>query len=574
MEDEDYRDFIIEGRHCSKDDLAKAAFWPDKKGNIKTERPSIDDIEKAMEVFKKLKAGNTPFIEQTQDDRYAFKYVGLLSFRKMLFAILPKYYGDSTKPEEGVVHLKTSKTLSILKEAIEAAHQQAITRNSKPGQDKTQDKLEYIKDSIDAEKNGNNKTKPIIEENRLDLFKFIIDDYRNHGVYTTSSIQREVNGTGPIEPERTLETSPTMIDGDPFYVPITRKKSYVQNWQIANIQQSIVSEIDDYIQQSGLSIILDYEKCHPSMQKVSHWGTLPQLQKILKEELEHQRENRKQRLLKAMIRYLKNSSQATSDTIAAEGTCDFEHVWESICQKIFEHENRYLSKPKWNYDSDDTIVKLFTSNEIAKERDSSKPSDESLEDNHHIQPTAFEYSNESGKLIPDIIHVTESGECYILDAKYYMPQYDDDKIDNIPAIGDIIKQYFYAMVLNSMSGIKTIKGNALILPARLPLEADDDSYAFLIKRGNIELKFQQVSKPVQYVDTSAPNDSNSENRVSNMQRNPNTTNSIEIFEMNPAQAIRIYLHSQPGENAQTYLNQMFPTENSTPISRIMVRAQR
>ncbi|PLS29182.1 LlaJI family restriction endonuclease [Bifidobacterium parmae] len=554
--------FFIEGVHYSPEQIRDAWVVGDSHttessttstdANAKTAHS--DDV---VALLTSMNIGEKPLLESKKNG-YRFNYVGVIAAGGYIFPILPKYY--TYAPTEPIPADIASR---MLVEALAAIRQYL---RKKP---KDRDELSF---------NPVKSSTPIVQ-NRLGLYRFLLEDFAQHGPYTSTRRIREFNGEGDIDWPRTInQIMPVLSRDDPAYMElVTSRRTRESSNFIARIQLAMLTEISVFIEGTGLNDILRMPLFNQSRESLDDLGETEMLVRKLRQELNTQFETRKKLLLRNMINYFDDRSPADKSTVTAEGTGSFNLVWEDTCKTIFHNADLKLPKPQWEF-----LPELeWMINDHPGDDDTDNTT---VKDNETQEKQADEETNTTATntLIPDVVNQDEKEDksvLYILDAKYYMPTYerkspsksdsqdpDNDskgsdkstgRIAHQPGIGDIIKQYFYMLALQR--GLKledkpgdgaddddkakskktiTIAGNAFILPSQRKLSDDDSPRHLLVQRGRVSLAFMDSFEDG---------------------RSPYMPDSILLYEMDAEQALRLYLDGTTStQTALDYLHHMFP----------------
>lgn len=543
--------FFIEGVCYTAQQILTARIM---SGSPHREPPTGDAIDKQVDdksaaipiinLLSSMKIGNKTLLKSVKDG-YRFNYVGVIAADGFLFPILPKYYMYA--PEDPIPSESAVASLADVLDAIRKYF------TSHPTQ---QDELTFSPAAAQQS----------LTQNQLGLYRFLLEDYAQNGPYTRSRRIQEFNGEGEIDWPRTIgQITPVMSDGSPVYMEIiTSRRTYESSNFIARMQLAMLAEISTLIEDTGLNTILNMPLVKNARETLEDIGDVTMLMRRLQQELNVQFETRKKLLLLNMLNYLRNYSPADKSSILAEGTGSYDRVWEDICQQIFHHDDQVtLPKPSWEFfpqlgwNPNSQSSSRAITDVSADEKTAAGENDEK----EGYNPVTANPST----LIPDVINTEKlenKSSIYILDAKYYIPEYADHpatgkkssgQITSQPGIGDLIKQYFYMMALRqelplkedkNIDGPITILGNAFVLPSQLTLNsADSPSERYLlVQRGQVSLKFMS-------------------------DEDKNSPKYILLFELDAEQATSMYLDSIPDTTkALDYLHQMFTPEPSGDLS--------
>lgn len=319
-------------------------------------------------------------------DIYYFKFVGVINFLEKMIVIFPKY---KSLPEKELTCLNKEYTKQLFK-IFEKYEAKSIREDNLLAKDYSEEK-DYF--SLFA------------------LYKELIEDYIKNGLYENQKSIHEVNGTGIIDWNKTVDEiypffSATM---KPIYVNYySYDREEEQENYIKFIQMELLAKATKYFNQFkelGLDIVdLDYHFDDEILGEVSY--------KIYKIDLELRQVfmERKIKLLNLMKEILENLEHSKTNDLSLYGTKNYEKVWETICQEIFGHQKKWINqitKPIW--------MDLKTN-----------------------------ITSEFDTLLPDIT-IQKEDNFYILDAKYYICEFNENGklIGSKPGVGDISKQFLY-----------------------------------------------------------------------------------------------------------------------------------
>ena len=519
------RRFFIEGTSYGISELQEAVV-PRSDGSVRvasSEDGRTDDSGFKNDVLGALlgmKVGNNGILKRLGDGRYKFQYVGIIAVGKCLFAILPKYYTDDDNE-------RTLNDEAALKSGVFPTIMRTIAHFNASDRART---LQQDKVTIDPEKHAE------IMQGQIAMHRFLLEDYASNGPYANMSAVREINREGFPDWSMTVERfDPILQHGRPVYLDaVTRRRRREESNEIAYIQEAILAEITRIIENLGLNDILGMPLFKKPVRGIDDLGGAEYAKQCIRRELSAQFETQKKLLLQTLLSYLDDELAASPEKVYIEGTGSFNLVWEEICKTIFNDRQPDMNKPDWTFrrtldwakDSgvaSDVQLSGFPNNEAADE----SPTMSTDEDGGLIDNTT-----KVATLIPDVVSETDTG-CYILDAKYYKPNYGENNISGQPGVSDILKQCFYQLVLEQQEPKKTL-GNAFIMPAQRSMNAirtkTFEEYV-LIQRGQADLEFGIPHKPIQ------------------------------VFEMNPDWAMGLYLEGNRSQ-AKDLLGKMFPRNDS------------
>ena len=558
--------FFIEGRPYTERDLARACVdglpWrepseDDPTADTTTPTVTTADTTKIISRLRSMKVGARPMLSRTAAG-LTFNYVGVVALFRHVFIVLPKYY-VTTDGQTSADMTWLASTMHNVRGAIRRHY------DLRPS-DRLQDRLRF--DDSDAKRT-------VIIQSRLDLYRFLLDDFAEHHEYREPQRIREFNGDGEIDWIHTVNRIVPMIDaGRPAYMETitTRRKRSDSNF-IARVQRAVISELSLMLEETGLDSVLQLTTFPIPAEKIDNIGDREFLASRMDRELTVHFDTRAKRLLRALADYLRDGAPASESPIIAEGTGSFNLVWESICQHVFHnhHDDTDMPNPQWRFRKNSAIswdrnvspsTNKPSTNEIVTTENVLQPGTESpIEEDDDSTGTA-----QTHKLIPDVINKDDPNGWYILDAKYYTPQYAG-ALKGVPGVQDVIKQYFYMMASRNRDKNRKVLGNAFVVPGRIPVaqafpeatvpntplgqtssgngtgDATVESHTgrwFLQHRGNVSLdfigSFLGVGEDVNAI--------------------------VRMFEMEPEQAIRMFIDTSSRQNRPLdYLSAMF-----TPIN--------
>lgn len=479
--------FFREQQEYSTDDLARAnvALTAPSQGAATTSDDGADsqgavtaDIEQLIRHLLRLQINRTSIFTVSkgssetisESNTYQFNYVGILTIGPYMFAVLPKYYREVT-PENITGHEPAVlDEFATIMGAIRRYNTDPAHKHNTIGFD-----YEAAVDNSDG--------------NLIDLYRFLLNDYAENGLYQSTRRITELNGYGEIDWNRTVNQIMPMRTPSrkPVYVDVVSTRSTVDTTTIIrSIQAAVITDISHYLESSGLNALFRLPTAEPSPKTLAEIGDSDQLLRLLWKELRVQFVTRKRLLLRALIQYLEVRSSGRSMPLLAQGTCSFNLVWEDVCKKLFndEEELHKTDNPIWRYV--EPLAWAATAPEPSEK--TFIDAEETSEDDTDTQ------SAESSPLEPDVVALDkDGGKRYIIDAKYYVPNYKraaastgqkkpKGKVTRTPGLKDIVKQYFYLLALmpqeTKSDPEKTAKdsvrvsGNAFVMPGQIPLIPD------------------------------------------------------------------------------------------------------
>lgn len=351
-----------------------------------------------------------------KDGGFACSFVGLAIVNGRVLKCYPKYLPDNAEPLE-----ELREVLKVLEKCGEA-------------------------ETYGEEGSG-----------RLSSILFLLSDYFENGPYTESKEIREVNGTGEIDWDRTVNDAFTLLeDGVPYYPAlVTKRRTEDSGSFFRRLHECIVTEASRELEEAGLSALFDLTPLEVSDEELSGFGEREQVLSLLDRQLGTEFNTRKQLVLKAMADYLQEEGGLSSGgSLTLYGTTSFYHVWELCASEVrgnrLSQELSLLPLPeplKACYDPGSKLSDL-------------------------IEKPLWDITGERAgdTLIPDMVTIKGSS-FFIFDAKYYNPELEAGKPPKgQPGIEAVTKQYLYQLAYKDFiadHGFEEVR-NCFLLPAAGP----------------------------------------------------------------------------------------------------------
>lgn len=298
--------------------------------------------------------------------------------------------------------------------------------------------------------------------NLLAVIVFLLQDYYENGAYMKTQDIIEINGSGEILWDKTInETFTYLSNNRPYYTEmftLKRVNDYFDYFK--RLHESIVSICSRELQDADLSDLFDILPIEVSDEELEDFGETDYILYRIKNELNLEFNTRKQLLLKTLYAYISNNNGlADIDCFTMFGTNSFNLVWEKVCAEVLDNQlqTKLGSLPislMDGYNPNDLLISIIE-----------KPIwNGCMQDGYKFQKIAKE------TLIPDLISfhkVNSSYHLIIFDAKYYNLQLEHGKeLRGQPGIGDITKQYLYQLAYKKFAadhGINYIE-NCFLMP--------------------------------------------------------------------------------------------------------------
>lgn len=378
------------------------------------------------EILNKLMESN---IVVRDNQSISFRFVGMIALTDCIVIVFPKYKAD---PHERVKE-KQDEYAKYIKNIFKVFEKYTSKKNKKNEGKKTDSSL--LKKDCDEE-----------EEylNLFSLYKSLIDDFIEYGLYENERHIHTLCGDGEIDWNKTIGELDNHFNTlkNPIYLNYyTHDIEEEQENYIRSIQKKLLTDAASYFEEfrkfglDGFQFDFHFD------------GDLigDEEYQIFKIDLELRESfsERKINLLKLMRSILKEKVHSIYEDINIYGTKSYHSVWENICQNVLGH--------------DSTLIKNLT-----------KPNWKSVNN---------EEDNYSSSFIPDIVF-EENNDLHIYDAKYYETEFDEKgKLKNsAPGIGDISKQFLYEESYRAYYKKAGIKKNRYYNAFLFPTEETQHSY--------------------------------------------------------------------------------------------------
>lgn len=359
----------------------------------------------------RYRTGNTDLGEYSGDDEparpdqvYQFRFVGLVMFRGYVIVSYPKYFRDR-EPSNDELKL----IMRVLKKNNGFADISSL-----------EDGAERLDDT-------------------LPVMLALLEMYDEHGEYSNYIEDREQNGNGPIDWNRTIDRHlPVLVEGRPVYLEMeTRKTLRDESDFITRLHRAALSEISLRLHEAGVDELLSIDEVYLSDEEVEEFGGLEALEWRLNRERSSQFVDWKLMTLDLLERYLLGKeSFACHNEIHTLGTTSFYHVWELACATAFGNmlDNRLDGlgielRGKWIERKQDKLIEIIP-----------RPKWE------RATREGYAPCGDVATLIPDTVSIAVDDRgrkvfC-IYDAKYYVPT-TSGAMKYQPGLESVTKQFLY-----------------------------------------------------------------------------------------------------------------------------------
>lgn len=460
--------YFREQKHYSLIDIQRKLCVPEEKckqllgilkkyGVVKTvdrNKPEYEDLSDLDVILSD--------VSDNSQVAYKFSFVGVILVENSVFCCYPKYIDNNDYPEQ---ELKT--VLDVIRKYD------------------SQEQLIHLY-------NGSDENKVF---NRMAVGLYLLHDYFDNGIYTNQQTIIEINGEGEILWDNTInETFAFIKKNTPYYVELQTVNTLSNELDYFKLlHECILTMCSNELKEAGLLSLFDLAEVELSGQKLEDFGDANYIKHRLEKEIQTQYVTKKQILLKTLYTFISEiSSNETSNSFSLYGTNSFNLVWEKACSEIFESVR-------------DTSFKELKKRKIIDDRpiknpnydlELDNPGKEYLSDSKQlkdlIEQITWIFNEHAVKaaetLEPDIISILDKG-FYILDAKYYIINIDENGIHQQPGIQDIVKQFAYHRAFcNFINEYKfETVNNAFLVPQTSSNTIDDNFHI----AGEAKLKLMQ-----------------------------------------------------------------------------------
>lgn len=385
-------------------------------------------LENSHETFEKLLKYA---IIDKEKDKYQVNYVGVIIINDFVINCYPKYIPEKIDPQNDFGQI-----LKVIKKYK-----------------KLHEDFEYQNDELED-----------ISYNQLSMMIYFIEDYYERGIYTNSQQILQINGSGEIDWDRTINHSnPIIKNNKPYYIDLCTKNNVNDlNDYFRLLHEYIITVSSKRLEEAGLLKLLDLTPVEISDNDLDDFGDIDFISDKLKKELNVEFNSHKQKLLKTMHTFINEvNSFSNKNFLTLYGTSKYNVIWEEMCAKIFDNKLKKSLKD----------LNLIDYSQIKLIQVIDKPE------------WVLDYLDQPKKtdtLKPDLITFYED-MFIILDAKYYNLDFGDDNISGQPGLSSITKQYLYELAYKKflrLNGFKKVK-NAFLFPSY------DNQ---LEKKGKVKLK--------------------------------------------------------------------------------------
>ena len=289
--------------------------------------------------------------------------------------------------------------------------------------------------------------------NLLALLLFLMHDYFENGIYNNSKNIFEINGSGEVFWDKTInETFSILSNNRPYYIEIQTKKRVNNDFDyFKRLHECILTLISKELMEADLLSLFELTPIELTDECLTEFGDREYILYRLENELNIQFNTRKQLVLKGIYSYIKHGGQLDyRDGFLFFGTNSFNLVWECVCSEIL---NNQLDIPLGQLRLPVTLNKEYNSQTKLI---------------NLIEKPFWSIIDKEAKdtLTPDLITICNN-QFYIFDAKYYTPNFKPGELPKgQPGIESISKQYLYQLAYKKFIDAHGFEGvkNCFLLP--------------------------------------------------------------------------------------------------------------
>lgn len=289
--------------------------------------------------------------------------------------------------------------------------------------------------------------------NLLALLLFLMHDYFENGIYNNSKNIFEINGSGEVFWDKTInETFSILSNNRPYYIEIQTKKRVNNDFDyFKRLHECILTLISKELMEADLLSLFELTPIELTDECLTEFGDREYILYRLENELNIQFNTRKQLVLKGIYSYIKHGGQLDyRDGFSFFGTNSFNLVWECVCSEIL---NNQLDIPLGQLRLPVTLNKEYNSQTKLI---------------NLIEKPFWSIIDKEAKdtLTPDLITIFKN-QFYIFDAKYYTPNLKHGEAPKgQPGIESISKQYLYQLAYKKFIDAHGFEGvkNCFLLP--------------------------------------------------------------------------------------------------------------
>ncbi|MCC8161129.1 MAG: LlaJI family restriction endonuclease [Oscillospiraceae bacterium] len=442
--------------HCSETETLPLIRRLKEYGILKAVKTS--DLQKNMSDLTDEDIAIADVESDENEYLYVFTFVGVVVIAGRVLKCYPKYLIEDCAPK--------NELRQVLKVLEKYNSQEQIVRMT----------------------NDTNESRSF---NLLAIMLYLMHDYYENGVYSTSEEIIESNGSGEIIWDRTINDTFTLISNNrPYYVDLQTKKRVNDEYgYFKRLHECILTSVSKDLEDADLLSLFEITEIDLTDEQLDNFGEKDYVLYRIENELNTQFNTRKQLVLKTMYAYIaQGHGLSDSDCLSLFGTNSFNLVWEKVCAEIMDNQlNTRLGTLKFpvslrsEYNPNLKLIDLIE-----------KP----------LWTMTQKRANDT--LVPDLISISETAHGYqfiIFDAKYYTPQLEKGVTPKAqPGIESVTKQYLYQLAYKKFiteHGFTTVK-NCFLMPTEKESVVDKGEVSMEILNGlgleTIKVRFLPAKK--------------------------------------------------------------------------------
>lgn len=383
--------------HCSEEKIVPILRRLKEYGVLKAVKASSSQRDMSALVDEDIEVTD---VEAGEDAYlYVFTFVGVITVAGRVLKCYPKYLLNSKNPRE-----ELRQVLKVL--------------------ERYNSREQIIRLFNDSSENRS--------FNLLAVLLFLLNDYYENGLYSNTEDIIEVNGSGEILWDRTInETFTLLINNRPYYTEIQTRKRINDDFNFfKRLHECVLTKASEELQDADLLDLFEILSVDLSDEEIDDFGEKDYILYQIEKELSIQFNTRKQLVLKTLYAYIAHSGNLYDiDALSMIGTNSFNLVWENVCADIMDNKLEVpigiLNLPvplKPQYHRQTKLIELIE-----------KP----------LWSVTGKTANDT--LIPDLISI--SGKQFIIfDVKYYNALLEPGLTPKAqPGIESVTKQYLYQL---------------------------------------------------------------------------------------------------------------------------------
>ena len=275
----------------------------------------------------------------------------------------------------------------------------------------------------------------------LSLSLYFLQDYYENGIYNSTINTIEINGSGEILWDKTINESVAYLSNNrPYYMELYTKKWLNNDYDyFKRLHEIILTICSKELKELGIIELFDVVPVDLFDEDLEEFGNKEDILYEIQKEMNIQYNTRKQLLLKAFYSYIDHSNHLwDANGFSVFGTNAFNLVWEKVCADVLDNKLQIpIRDLPISIEGIDQSLKLI----------------QLLERPKWYGPNDSFMIEANNTLIPDIISLYKIEDGYrfvIFDAKYYNLIVEPKLLIGQPGISDITKQYLYQLAYKNI----------------------------------------------------------------------------------------------------------------------------